>query len=338
MMKNRKSQASQRTQPFPNNTNHNTTPSSIDDGVSVSLATLIKLKAFANQLKFDGSRTVRHTDPGQQASRQKGQGIDFSEVRIYQPGDEIRNMDWRVTARTGKPHTKLYHQERERAVFLVVDYRDAMFFGTRKAFKSVVAAKAAATIAWTMAKQGNRIGGYVFTDTHFAERMPKLRQQGVLPLLKTLASIQKPQDLSLLPHVFPHATAPTAQPIFMHVLDKLRQTAKSGSLIVILSDFAGITDDFEQTLIALNHRHDIRLGFIYDELEHEPPPSNYYPISDGKNIATIDTHQQQFCDDYRSRFIQKYQIIMAASQKFHIPLMEFATHQSITKTLQSGLK
>jgi len=121
-----------------------------------------------------------------------GRGIDFEETRIYQPGDDIRTMDWRVTARTGKPHTKVYREERERPTFFLVDYNPSMFFGSKVAFKSVIAAKTAAILAWAAAREGNRVGGLVFSGNLLRTTPLKASSHGVLPLLKSLANVSSP--------------------------------------------------------------------------------------------------------------------------------------------------
>ncbi len=121
----------------------------------------------------------------------KGRGMDFEEVRAYQPGDDVRLIDWRVTARTGKPFTKIFHEERERPVFIVVDLSATMFFGTKTAFKSVIAAKVAALIAWAAVKNGDRVGGIFYGGENCHELRPKSRNRGVLPFLKLLCEATK---------------------------------------------------------------------------------------------------------------------------------------------------
>ena len=124
---------------------------------------------------------VLATRNGGHLSRFRGRGMEFDESRIYQPGDDPRNMDWRVTARSGRPHVKLFREKRERPVWLLVDIGPRMRFGTRVAFKSVIAARAAALLAWAAADRGDRVGGMVFDESRSFERRPATRAHGLLP-------------------------------------------------------------------------------------------------------------------------------------------------------------
>ncbi|HHJ81077.1 MAG TPA: DUF58 domain-containing protein, partial [Candidatus Tenderia electrophaga] len=156
-----------------------------DNLVHVCPATLIALRAAGEGLTLKASR-IAARQSGNYLSRFKGRGMEFDEARLYQPGDDVRTLDWRVTARTGKPHTKLFREERERAVLTWVDMRPTMFFATRGAFKSVIAARAAALIGWSANRLGDRLGGLVFTaDTHH-ELRPKRGKSAVLQLLQQL--------------------------------------------------------------------------------------------------------------------------------------------------------
>ena len=129
---------------------------------------------------------------GGYVSPYRGRGMEFEEVRAYQPGDDIRNMDWRVTARTGRPHTKLFREERERPVLFLVDLGPSMAFGTRVAFKSVVAARAAALLAWAARDNGDRIGGIVFAGKRHRELRPAARERGMLPFSRHWSTCNSP--------------------------------------------------------------------------------------------------------------------------------------------------
>ncbi len=130
------------------------------DGVSVELNELIALQRYARRVNYKPLYSA--VQAGNHLSKLRGRGMDFAEVRNYQAGDEIRHMEWRVTARTGRPHVKIYQEERERPVVILTDFNPSMYFGTRIAFKSVVAARMAAMIIWTAVKQGDRVGGLFF--------------------------------------------------------------------------------------------------------------------------------------------------------------------------------
>ncbi len=198
--------------------------SSTDDGlVSVTLKALIDLAKPAAGIKLRHVSS-RSRQSGNYLSRFKGRGMEFDETRLYQPGDDIRSIDWRVTARTGKTHTKVFREERERPIFISVDNRPAMHFATRGVFKSVLAAKLAALLAWTAENHDDRIGGQVFSDNSCYELKPQNGKHGVLKLFNALV---KTHGLTGYAVTFEHALA------------RLTQHARPGSMVYIISDFRG---------------------------------------------------------------------------------------------------
>lgn len=172
------------------------------DGVIAELNELINLRRYAQYARYQPEGLAIRS--GNHISKVRGRGMDFSEVRHYQAGDEIRHMEWRVTARTGRPHVKIYQEERERPVVILTDFNPSMIFGTRIAFKSVVAARLAALLAWTVIKQGDRVGGVFFSATQHSEFTPKARDLSMLPMLAALSRYtnqteqqrEAPQDCS----------------------------------------------------------------------------------------------------------------------------------------------
>ncbi|NNF66553.1 MAG: DUF58 domain-containing protein, partial [Gammaproteobacteria bacterium] len=128
------------------------------EAVNVSLRQLVALNRAASALTLS-SKNVRAQIAGDYLSPFKGRGMEFDESRPYQPGDEARNLHWRVMARTGRPFTKLFREEREQPVLLWVDLRQRMQFATRGVYKSVQAARAATLIAWAASQRGDRVGG-----------------------------------------------------------------------------------------------------------------------------------------------------------------------------------
>ncbi|MCY3731458.1 MAG: DUF58 domain-containing protein, partial [Rhodospirillaceae bacterium] len=139
----------------------------------IELAELIGLKRAGESLRV-GALRVRALDSGGHLSRFKGRGVEFDESRPYEPGDDLRHMDWRVTARTGKPHTKVFREERDRPVILWLDLRRPMLFATRGAYKAVRAAQTAALVAWSAVANGDRLGGLVFSEREHVELRPRL--------------------------------------------------------------------------------------------------------------------------------------------------------------------
>ena len=159
--------------------------------VHASSDELVRCRLQARDLRLDSRLSARSAITGVHASRFRGRGMDYQESRVYQSGDDIRSMDWRVTARTGRAHVKLYQEERERPVVVMVDLGPGMFFATRGAFKSVIAARAAALIGWAAIQNGDRIGALLFNGGHHEIR-PQGGQRGVLRLIRELVTATDP--------------------------------------------------------------------------------------------------------------------------------------------------
>ncbi len=254
--------------------------------IEVSVEELVHLHHPAKSLILSSKkRRLRGQNSGAYASMLKGRGIDFAEVRAYQEGDDIKHMDWRVTARTGKPHTKQFHEERERPVFFLIDLADSMFFGTRVTFKSKRAAQAAMLLAWASVQRGDKIGAIVARNESFTELQPRARSRGGLQLAKTLSlHLQnRPQHFSL--------------PGSSHLpLRHLSTMVKPGSLIVVISDFYSFDASFEQHLGSLARHNDILCctSMICLKQPHLHPNTIFSPMGRSISLTTgvIPKHAQ----------------------------------------------
>lgn len=254
-------------------------------GAYAELSDLLALRFAARQLDVTSRRRALSQLTGSNAASFRGRGLDFDEVRGYQPGDDIRAIDWRVTARTGEAHTKLFHEERERPVLIIVDQRPGMFFGSRTCFKSVLAAHLAALIAWSALDAGERVGGLVFGSATHRDCRPRRSRSSVLALLSTICE-------------FNHALDDPAAPAgVMDVLAKLRRIARPGSSVFLISDLAGLLDDgAREHLFQLNRHVELTLLHCSDPLEETLPPPGSYAISDGQRRQTLaigDRRQQR---------------------------------------------
>lgn len=295
------------------------------NGITITLDELIKLQYQSKDITLFNNKRVYTDRIGGHLSGFKGRGIDFEEVRNYQPGDDIRLMDWRVTARTGKPHTKVFHEERERPIFIIVNQNASMYFGTKVAFKSVVAAKLAGLFAWAAVANGDRVGGFIYHGDSLIEFKPKSRKLGILPLLKALTETTK----------IPPATISTTG--FEQTLLKLRHIVKPGSAIIILSDFTDLTPSCEKQLGLLAKQCEVIASFIYDPLEKMPPPANNYTVSDGQQVMNINTYDTYFCREYRALFRQRLETVTQLCSQNAISLIEFKTNDNIINVLKKAL-
>lgn len=288
------------------------------DGVFVTLSELISLQRYAQDVRYppDG-HALR---PGQHRSKLRGRGIDFSEARNYQAGDEIKHMEWRVTARTGRPHVKVYHEERERPVVLLVDFNPSMYFGTHLAFKSVLASRLAAIIAWTAAKQGDRVGGFLFSATHHHEFTPRARQAGVLPILSKLCKYSENYE---------QATHPDSREL-SHALLRARRVAKPGSIIVIISDFYNVDEDIERHLSNLQRHNDIVAYHVTDPLELSPPPPHQYAMTDGRTDVLLDTSIDSVRFGYQFHFEERISSLKAQLKRMQVQYVQLSSETDLS--------
>jgi uncharacterized protein (DUF58 family) len=255
-----------------------------NERVSVNLKMLIQMAESAGLLKLPRS-AIRSRQGGGHLSRFKGRGMEFDESRLYQAGDDIRNIDWRVTARTGKTHTKLFREERERPFFISVDDRRAMRFASRGVYKSVQAAKLAALLAWAAQQRGDRLGGQVFHDSACRELKPQNGKPAVLSFFNYLL-----YDL-------PESHIPMT---LEHTLARLVQHVRPGSLVYLISDFRGLEGRVESHIRKLCRHCDVVFMHIYDPLEAAWPGQGRYRLTDGqqeKQINSADLRQMQLYQD-----------------------------------------
>lgn len=277
--------------------------------ISVSLKTLIDLAKPATSLNLHHTQ-FRSRQSGGYVSRFKGRGMEFDEARLYQPGDDIRSIDWRVTARTGKTHTKVFREERERPVFVSVDNRLAMHFATRGVFKSVLAAKLGGLLAWAAEYHGDRIGGQLFSEHECRELKPQNGRHAVLRFLNALVKPQNPLDKEFT---------------LDQVLARLNQHARPGSLVYIISDFRGINDQAETHIAKLSEHCEVVLIFIYDPLESSLPAKGRYRFTDDERDVVIDSSNQQRLLSYQQRFIQRQQRLELLAKKRGLVFIQCST-------------
>ena len=295
--------------------------------VSIELADLIALRAESRGFSLRPGQ-FRAAQSGGYLSRVRGRGMEFAEVRSYQPGDDVRSIDWRVTARQGKPHTKLFQEERERLVLLAVDYRRPMFFATRGSFKAVQASKLAAMLAWRSLEQGDRVGAFLFSEERQCELRPQLGKAGVLNLLRQMVADPTWQRPLHKPFEPQHRLA--------HTLMRLRRVARPGSLILLISDFAQWDEQVEKQLSLLSRHNDLGLIFCYDPLETELPPAGSYRVSDGESDLTMNTLDRLSRDRYHQRFDQHRQQIEQFCRQKRSIFLTCATNQEPLDCLRQG--
>ena len=289
----------------------------------IDLAELIRLKPAGESLKI-GALRVRAIEAGGHLSRLKGRGVEFDESRPYQPGDDLRTMDWKVTARTGKPHTKVFREERDRPVILWLDLRRPMLFATKGVFKAVRAAQTAALVAWSAVANGDRLGGLIFSDREHVELRPRLGRRAALRMLRVICDTAFWEP--------PHAAAEAAQP---HSLERLTRVARPGSQIFLLSDFRSLDASFERHLRQLARHSDVSLVHFFDPVERSLPPPGRYRVLAGSRSIAIDTGGGAERRAYRDRFLERRATLAKLARFPGVQLLECSTDSDPQKVLSA---
>lgn len=297
------------------------------DPVRISVPALVRLSGAGAGLQLGGGRILARQG-GDYLSPFKGRGMEFSESRPYQPGDDVRNIDWRVTARTGRAHTKMFREERERPVFLSVDFRPSMFFATRGRFKAVAAAELAGIIGWSAAHRGDRIGGVIWSDAGHHEVKPQRGRQGVLRFIR---------ELALHPAWDTRGSGADAADAGLRSLMRLRRVVRPGSMVFVVSDFDWLDARAARQVGRLAQHNEVVLVFLSDPLERTLPPPGLYRISDGAAECVLDTFDRELVERHARRFAGREAALVQLARQHGLRLVRVGTEQDPAEALRAGL-
>jgi uncharacterized protein (DUF58 family) len=267
-------------------------------------------------------RKVYAAAPGNHHSPFRGQGLDFDAVREYVPGDDIRNIDWRVTARTGSPHLKIFKEERERRTIICADVNSAMRFGTRNTFKSVQIARSVSLLGWRALAHQDHLSACFFGDVpgglhYFASKRPR----GALSLmLKMLA--EPPEEHH--------------QVSLEIALQHICRSAHPGSLIYVISDFMDLSSDFP-SLKRLNQTCDVALISINDPADQALFPAGVIGFCGAEKVY-VNTDSIQGRKTYAADWEENRSALNTLADRFKIPLIALTTESDIHRDLLLGLK
>ncbi len=299
-------------------------------GPYCNMQDLLGLRAVATRLQLQPPSRALGELAGTLRSARRGRGIEFEEVRAYVPGDDVRAIDWRVTARTGRTHTRIFREERERPVFLLVDQRQGMFFGSRRTLKSVQAVHAAALLAWATLAGGDRIGGLVLGEHGHHEVRPQRDRHAALALLRTC-------------HDFNHrlgipAAAPTTAATLADALTSTRRVARPGSLVLLVSDFGGGDEAAAQQLHLLARHSEVCAIHVHDPLEQALPAHGRASVSDGARRLGIDAGDAALRERYGALFRAEREALQAAFARLRSPLIPLPTDAPAVEVLARYFK
>jgi len=272
---------------------------------------------------------------GKHASKLRGRGLNFEELRHYRPGDDIRAMDWKVTQRTGKPHIKVYTEEKERNVYLAIDQRITMFFGSLNKMKSVIAAELAALMAWRVIETGDRVGALIYNNEEIKVVPAKRGRAHVVNLLAEI--IKKNHQL--------HLTADTTQNIenqdienqdiennmnteckaFNNMLEKLKHVAGHNALVILIGDGHSWNKQSTEHIKQIRQHSEVIACHVFDPLELNLPEMTKMVVSDGSMQIQFSSSDKVTQEKYQAEIEQQLKNYDDMAKKYRIPLLTIDT-------------
>lgn len=300
-----------------------------DERIFTSHRALNRLQHKARGFSFLPRQPIHSLLAGKHASKLRGRGLNFEELRGYLPGDDVRTMDWKATLRTRKPIVRAYSEERDRPAYLVVDQRSSMFFGSRFKMKSVTAAELGAVAAWRCLDQGDRVGAIVFNDQDFAEIRPHRSRRTVQQVLGEIVRHN---------HALETPPAEGSDPAMLNrVLGHVSRVARHDCLVCVITDMLGADAESRRLMTRLARHNDVIVGFVYDPLEEQLPDCGRVAFAEGDSQIEVDTAdrklRQGFASAFQDRLAKARKILLQRA----VPLVPVSTADDPVKQIQSLL-
>lgn len=298
------------------------------ENIYVSLEELVRLGSKARGFSFLPRQPIHSLLSGRHGSKFRGRGMDFSELKPYVQGDDTRQIDWKATRRTRKPYIRLFNEERDRSVWVVLSQRNSMFFASKGAMKSVQAARAAALTLFRTLSVGDRIGGVIFNDTTIKNFKPQRSRTLLMRMLHEIVE----QNNAL--HV---SNSKNDQTQLNKALKSITTLAKHDDLIVLIGDGQGFDDETSMYLSDVARHNDILAVIIYDPLESALRSEGSLVVSDGEHFAEFDTASKRFQEQFEASFESHLKRLEHLSQRHNIVLMKLRTDEDLLMQIQQRL-
>lgn len=299
------------------------------DGAYVSVDNLVALESIASDLTFLRKAPVRRFLAGRHESRMRGRGLSFEELRTYMPGDDIRTIDWRVTARTGQPFVRVYNEEKDRPALILVDQRTNMFFGSRRSMKSVAAAEVAALCAWRVMALGDRVGGVVFND---------LEQEAIRPHRSRGAVIRFAETISIQNNALSAGSDIERSPGQLNaVLGKVAALARHDHLIIVVSDFDGHGPATRDLLLRMSVANDVIAVLVYDPFLLDLPRQGEMVVSGGALQAELQFGRGNVRDAVGSFARNRGRELLSWQEEMGLPMLPVSAAEEVAPQLRTLL-
>jgi len=299
------------------------------EGIYAELDDLVRLQHKASGFSFLPKQPVHSILSGRHTSKLRGRGLNFEELRNYLPGDDTRNIDWKVTARTRTPYVRVYTEEKDRTVWLLIDQRIGMFFGSRHRMKSVVAAEVAAISAWRVLSAGDRVGALVFSDTEISVIRPHRSRERVMQILKQV--VKKNRALSANNDLKPDTGK------LNEALKQVSILARHDCLVCLITDGDGINPETRKHITRLSEHNDVLTALIFDPLEKDMPAAGRLRFADGEGQIEADTSNRKLRMAFQGEFGKKLERIQSASRRFSIPVLALDTIDPVPDQIRDAL-
>lgn len=295
-------------------------------GVHVTLEELVLLKYRARGFSFLPRQPVHSVIAGRRESRVRGRGLNFEEIRNYLPGDDVRTIDWKVTARLQSPHVRVFTEERDRPALVVLDQRASMFFGSQRAMKSVVAAEAAAVGVWRVTGVGDRAGAIVFGDAEYDEIRPHRSMRNVHRILSAI--VKHNNELSVSGDI-------VSNPAMLNdMLDVVARKATHDNLVTIISDFDGADERTTELITRISRHNDVLAVPVTDPTSTQVPASGRVVVSNGALQVELDFARKSTLERFADFADQRLASVMAWQNDLGIPVLPLTTAEETLPQIQ----
>ncbi len=292
-------------------------------GVYADLKHLVRLQYKARGASFLPRQPVTSVLAGRHGSRLRGRGLNFEEIRRYLPGDDIRTLDWKVTARLREPHVRVYTEERDRPAILLIDQRQSMFFGSRVRMKSVTAAELAALSAWRVLDRGDRVGAIVFDDESLTEIRPQRSRRTVLQILRE--TVRRNHALRIDGNTTPSPA------MLNRALEQAARLAKHDSLVVLIGDAMGADDDSVRHVTRMSRHNDVIIGFVYDPLETGIPDAGTLVVGERDLQMELDTAKRGLREGFAKQFEERLAWVTRISREREAGFLPITTVEDVAE-------
>ena len=298
------------------------------EGIYVTLSELLKFGYMPKNFNIRPNAAVLSKLSGRHLSGVRGRGMDFSEMKQYVQGDDTRNMDWKATRRTGKPYIRIYNEERDRNVWLVVSQMNSMFFGSTQRMKSVSAAHTAALMAFKALEMGDRVGAVVYNNEEVKFFKATSSKNNIVQIMT---------EIERQNHLLNASNRDNQKSNLSKSLKILTSLVKHDDLVVLIGDGRALSEETAKHITRINVHNDVIGVLVYDPMEEELVRSNSLFFTDGVDTVDVDSSKKEFIERYTQRLIGRKEAFQQLSRKNALPVLSISTAYPVLDQLYEQL-